>query len=986
MRGFDETLDDDLDDGGLRVTESRIGLSTLGAVAVDRAAAQVAAVEISVADIEFVTPSASAPPIQPPMVHAPAPDGDDGPQAVVVTDHTALLGSSWNGHGGNSEYRYGMGAVVSYSFETVAQDYLLSAGYSQAFVDSFQSFTTRQQELAREVLADFAEVSGLVFVEVAAGMGDMRLANYQLNLSPTPAAGFAYLPGTWFSEWGPMNGPLSGDVFIDVGFIGSGDSSNTYILLHEIGHALGLKHPFEGAVTLDPSVDNRTNTVMSYTGAGGTELGPLDKLAIAHIYGAAGAATAAASWSFSEATDTLTQTGSAAADWLRGIGGLNVIRGLGGDDIIVGAQHADRIEGGDGADILGGETGDDLLDGGAGEDKLYGGAGADHLVGGGDSDRLEGGLGDDILEGGDGDDLLYSQGGRDRIYGGAGADDIFITLDVLLVDGGEGRDRVSYYASADSPDAIRFDGAARLVNVEGLSLYAGAADDVIVGSSGDDSLMGYGGADRLKGGDGADYLDGGDGADILDGGGGNDNLWDGADGSHLIGGDGDDWLSLRSGTGTFRINGGAGEDNFQVTARVWDEGYVFSLEAALASGSSLTAVERIQLNGGGGNDRLTGSLLTEVLNGGDGDDVLRAVGGRDTLSGGRGDDVVIIGGETYYALGGVGTDTLSHADETRGVTVTINTGRQLAGGDWQWSTEFENLIGSRFDDVLIGDGAGNRLDGGGGADVLTGGGGNDVYVIDNAGDRIVELAGGGDDRVESSVSFNMAGQDLERIVLTGTSDINAVGSGLDNVMVGNDGRNFLNGGHGADRMSGGLGNDVYGVENVGDLVIERPGEGIDYVRAAITYRLGENVEYLALIGSRQINGIGNALDNLIMGNDRPNVIYGLGGIDTLFGGGGGDRFAFRSAEDSSFSRYDRIRDLEAHDVIDLREIDANVHVAGDQAFVMVDALTGQAGQMALSYVASSNFTLLQADADGDGRADFRLVMYGNHLGFENIWG
>jgi len=93
---------------------------------------------------------------------------------------------------------------------------------------------------------------------------------------------------------------------------------------------------------------------------------------------------------------------------------------------------------------------------------------------------------------------------------------------------------------------------------------------------------------------------------------------------------------------------------------------------------------------------------------------------------------------------------------------------------------------------------------------MRGGAGDDTYVVDNAGDRVVESAGGGYDRVNSSVSFTLA-SNVERLVLTGTGSITGKGNALDNTIYGNGGSNILVGLDGNDAISAGAGNDsLYG--------------------------------------------------------------------------------------------------------------------------------------------------------------------------------
>jgi hypothetical protein len=101
------------------------------------------------------------------------------------------------------------------------------------------------------------------------------------------------------------------------------------------------------------------------------------------------------------------------------------------------------------------------------------------------------------------------------------------------------------------------------------------------------------------------------------------------------------------------------------------------------------------------------------------------------------------------------------------------------------------------------------------------------------------------------------------------------------------GDDTLNGGAGGDAMAGGPGNDVFFLDTVGDLVIERPGEGVDSVWANVTYTLPAEVEYLMLYGAGY-NGTGNALTNIIYGTADDNILAGLAGDDQLNGREGAD--------------------------------------------------------------------------------------------------
>jgi len=227
------------------------------------------------------------------------------------------------------------------------------------------------------------------------------------------------------------------------------------------------------------------------------------------------------------------------------------------------------------------------------------------------------------------------------------------------------------------------------------------------------------------------------------------------------------------------------------------------------------------------------------------------------------------------------------------------------------------LSGLDGDDSLDGGEGDDVLNGGLGADAMIGGLGADTYYVDDLGDTIDETGGDGIDTVISTLTWTL-GADLERLTLTGATDIDATGNALANILTGNDGANVLDGGDdkdllygglgaddliggaggdlldgglGADAMAGGLGDDIYLVDDAGDAVTELAAQGSDRVRASITYSLGDEVENLELTGSANINGTGNSLANQISGNSGDNSLSGGGGADIIRGNGGLDDLA-----------------------------------------------------------------------------------------------
>lgn len=241
--------------------------------------------------------------------------------------------------------------------------------------------------------------------------------------------------------------------------------------------------------------------------------------------------------------------------------------------------------------------------------------------------------------------------------------------------------------------------------------------------------------------------------------------------------------------------------------------------------------------------------------------------------------------------------------------------------------------------------------------------------------------------------------------LNGTIDPDQI-SGLagNDILKGLGGNDLLDGGLGNDTMYGGLGNDTYIVDSVNDKVIELNGEGIDLVKASISFTLGNFVENLLLTGTAAINGTGNALANTLTGNSGANILKGFSGndildggagndqlvggtgMDTMTGGAGNDKFAFDDGDFSSITGTgaDVIVDFTAGDKIDLSLVDAlstatPYNQPGDQAFVFIghNRFHIQTARE-LRYDVSGGNTYVYGNVNGDATADFCIKILGIH--------
>jgi Ca2+-binding RTX toxin-like protein len=332
-------------------------------------------------------------------------------------------------------------------------------------------------------------------------------------------------------------------------------------------------------------------------------------------------------------------------------------------------------------------------------------------------------------------------------------------------------------------------------------------------------------------------LDGTGRPDIIFGLGGEDDLFGLGDNDILVGGSGAD-----------RLNGGADIDAasyINASAGVTADFLFPSVNAGDAAGDEYFEIEI--LDGSNFDDILGGDDDPDLIAGDDGNDVVAGRGGDDILHGDAGNDRLFGGTGADILVGGIGIDTAEYS-QASGVGVDLETGG-FAGeavGDTYFSIEF--VVGSSFDDILRGDALANQLFGQDGHDYLYGRGGDDS-------------------------------------------------------LFGGSGNDSLYGDAGADTMDGGSGRDTYYVHDTGDLIIEATGGGTaDQVYSSVSYQLARDAEVETMTtasaaGTAAINLVGNSFVQTIFGNAGNNIINGLGGIDTMHGRGGNDKYYVDNAAD-----------------------------------------------------------------------------------------
>ncbi len=309
-------------------------------------------------------------------------------------------------------------------------------------------------------------------------------------------------------------------------------------------------------------------------------------------------------------------------------------------------------------------------------------------------------------------------------------------------------------------------------------------------------------------------------AAIVHGHAGNDTIADTPFGvSSLFGDAGNDRINVNSNIGSDAYFGGADTDAIDWAGDVDDgNGIVFNMLLGTAVFGLNTEVMQgfENLAGTGFNDIIIGTAGTNLLVGGAGNDFINGGGGIDILAGGIGNDTFRVDNAGDLVFEQIGEGSADIVRATVNYTLSLDTSIEFLTTGNPAGVGAINLTGNALSQNITGNAGINVLSSGGtgNADTLAGLGGNDTYRVFNAGDVIIEAAGGGlADRVAAAVSFNLASDDsiefLTTNAVTGVNAINLRGNAVAQTLIGNNGANQLNGAGGSDTMTGGLGADAF---------------------------------------------------------------------------------------------------------------------------------------------------------------------------------
>jgi serralysin len=839
----------------------------------------------------------------------------------------------------------GQPAVVTFGFRPASQTPIVPFPPPE----NQQEFTAAQKDRAQLALGLWADIANLTFSFANPGTGpfpdnpDIYFGAYSEDDN---RSGFAYLPDL----------PSGGDTWINLrnADITFSPGSNTFrVLIHEIGHSLGLNHPgnYNGSGTsyennAEYFQDTRQFSVMSYfeesswsspdasepnnaSWATANHYGiyastPLlhDIAAIQRLYGANATVRSGNSTYGFNSTEGSAYTIADSTNANRRVfciydtGGIDTLDASGysvEQKIYLEAATATMPSQNVKFSSIGGLVKNISIAPGSVIENARGGSGKDTIWGNAANNIIVGGAGADIMSGGAGDDTYY-------------VDNVADVVDDALMNGGQVS---SGYDTIYTSVSFTADAQIERIIATGTSSINLTGSGLLIGNAGNNFL--YGGNESR-------------------GGLGNDVYFDPVNAIELAA---------------------------EGTDAVFSNSQSFTLGANIENLLSLR-LPTISRN-------FSGNSLDNMIETGAGNDILNGFGGNDQLFGYDGNDVLDGGTGSDILDGGQGLDTADYYYSAVGIRIVLTTWRFASSGPFQFENigvgggafgdsfiSIENFEGSQLNDTIVGDEFNNVIRGGYGFDKLAGGAGNDVLwgngttggdYADNGGsganfDSIDWLEGGPGNDTYWTLGTNdliseAANEGIDLVIFVGMTPLNQTSSsysleflanvenltyggvmpftraidpflgdrpttgnfegtgnslgntirgwtfidtlrglGGNDVPFGGDGDDKLVGGAGDDIMYGGLGNDIYYVEDAFDVVDEQgSNSAYDYIFAYVSTTSSAGIERVYLKGLGNLSATGrDGQNDYLEGNESANVLRGLGGNDLLIGGNGNDTY------------------------------------------------------------------------------------------------